>query len=346
MRSVKTNRNGLVEVLRFIASLAIAVYHFEWLCIGAPKYFNHLYIFVELFFVISGFFLVFNIEKSEKNTQEKSDGITYVVKQIKKLYPMYFLAFLIIFIIKNVNVSSMTQLIQNFWSAKWEILLLQSIIIGQGTTFNLGGAPEFISALLFSSFLLHYIVKNHRESFITFIGPAIITCGLGFIITKYGNLSQWGTFNIVVSSGVIRALVDMSVGAWFALVVYPKVSKLSNTKKTFHLGLIILSLLALVILKNHISYADLIIYIFIFAYMICLLNSIRNSNTFNSFLVFLGEMSYPIFLFHYPVLYLMEQKQLNINYLPKLLLSVLLILFCSFVFWGLERLVKYIRKAN
>ena len=39
--------------------------------------------------------------------------------------------------------------------AKWEILLFQTFSFGNKLTYNLGGAPDFISALLFASIIYY-----------------------------------------------------------------------------------------------------------------------------------------------------------------------------------------------
>lgn len=56
-------RCGMIELLRFFAAISIAIYHFEYVCVGAPVYFQHNYIWVEFYFVLSGFFLVKNATK-------------------------------------------------------------------------------------------------------------------------------------------------------------------------------------------------------------------------------------------------------------------------------------------
>ena len=57
-------RNGFVEFYRFIAAICIALFHYEWVYMGTSRYLGHLYIFVEFFFVLSGFFLAQNCNKA------------------------------------------------------------------------------------------------------------------------------------------------------------------------------------------------------------------------------------------------------------------------------------------
>lgn len=62
---MKAKRNDLIEIARFIAILFIASYHFEILWSkDVERYLEHFYIWVEFFFVLSGFFLAINALKN------------------------------------------------------------------------------------------------------------------------------------------------------------------------------------------------------------------------------------------------------------------------------------------
>ena len=152
----KSKRNGLIELWRFIACLSIAVFHYEWIYVKSPNLFIHLYIFVEFYFILSGFFLAANLYDKTDNS------IKYVFKQFKKLYPLYLVSFIIVFIIKNISVNDVSVWILNIWSSKWEILLAKSFVFDNAITYNLGGAPDFISSLLFATLILHYILYKDK----------------------------------------------------------------------------------------------------------------------------------------------------------------------------------------
>lgn len=59
-------RSWKIEALRFIATMGIAIFHFEWIYIGHPVYFQHFYLWVEFFFVLSGFFWLKIVKKRNR----------------------------------------------------------------------------------------------------------------------------------------------------------------------------------------------------------------------------------------------------------------------------------------
>ena len=81
-------RNGFVELYRFLAAAGIALYHFEYVYMGSGNFLAHFYIFVEFFFVLSGFFMAQN----SHSASEEQTAWNYVWRQVKKLYPLYLVA--------------------------------------------------------------------------------------------------------------------------------------------------------------------------------------------------------------------------------------------------------------
>ena len=322
---MKKKRNGLIELLRFIGCLSIALFHYEWIYVGKAVHLSHFYIFVELFFIVSGFFLALEATKANKS-KYSDNALKYVFKQFMRLYPLYLIAFFIIFFFVNKNTIGVSNWLINFWSAKWELLLLNTFNFGNRVVYNQGGAPYFISSLLVASGILFYIINKNTNLFKNILGPLIICGGLSYLINTYGNLSQWHTYNLFISSGLIRALADMSVGAWFYIVVLPHVLK---AKKYILYLLCILQVLAyvfLILLSKYISYSDLIIYVFIFGLTTCVCYCININSKANDFLCFLGKLSYPIFLFHYVILLLMKTYIPNCSYSLGIILYIVVLL--------------------
>ena len=336
-------RNGLIEFLRFVACLSIAVFHYEWIYIGHTIYLPHFYIFVEFFFIISGFFLALEATKGKKSIYN-GNGVKYAFNQLKKLYTLYIIAFLIIFFLNN-NISKW---IINLWNAKWEILLLNTFNFSNNLVYNQGGAPYFISSLLVASCILFYIINKNKDLFKNIIGPLIIICGLGYLINTYGNLSQWQTYNLFISSGLIRALADISVGAWFYIVVLPH---LQNIKKYYIIPfyiIFVLAFIALIVLKSYISFSDLIIYIPIFGLITCVCYSTNVNDKLNKVLCSLGSISYPVFLFHYIILFLMKKYVPHYGYLHGIIIYILILIPITYIIVLIKKKIssKIIKKEN
>lgn len=208
----KSSRNPWIELLRFAASVCIACYHYEYLCLGQSIYLTHFYIWVEFFFVLSGFFLAANAQsKKFKNSYQ------YVWHELKKLYPTYFFGYVLsVVIYVYVNHASVLRVL---WQSKTELLLLTGFGYDSGALLcNLGGPGAYVGCMLLASFFLFYLIQNHRKVFMCLIGPLAALLGYTFLIKGYGNLSQWMNNDYFVAAGLVRAMAGMSVGALFYLL--------------------------------------------------------------------------------------------------------------------------------
>lgn len=335
-------RNSFLELWRFLAAIMIASYHFEWLYIGSPVYLVHFYIWVEFFFILSGFFLAQNAIKKTKN--DEFGTIKYVAKQFVKFYPLYLTAFLTSFLIINSTAKNpLRDYPRLFWEAKWEALLCTMTGYDNLATFyNAGGAPAYISSLLICSLFLHYIIKHHKNAYVNVIGPVIIIWGLSRLINYYGNLSQWMAIDSLgINVGIIRGLADMSVGAVGGLLVqsgseyqFTEVSP-KGKKMLSILGFLslILTTIFLIIFRNMIDFGDLIFFVFVFALGIILLNLgyTGRDSLINKVFLFAGKLSYPIFLFHYCVLIWLKNYIPGLNYRKGLLITLCITLGISIV---------------
>ncbi len=330
-------RNPYIELWRFFAGMCIAVYHFEWIYIGNPVLFQHFYVWVEFFFIISGFFLALTASKAGDKTDF---AWGYVKKQFVKLFPLYLAAFVF-----SAMVSFYTQresfqgVIAELWNAKWEILLMQASGFANGSrTFNLGGAPAYVSVLLICSLPLFYLIQNHRQLFINVIGPVCVVGCYCRIINQYGNLSQWFAFDGFFDVGLLRGAAGMSLGALAALAGVPYLKKAGAVIRGA-LGMFIIPavvILLLVVFRNHLNFNDMLFVVLIFAFWIPDLHTIEFDlkDSISNLMLFLGKMSYPIFLFHYGVLLMLKHfgPVYRYRYSICIYLAVIIMIGCGGVF--------------
>lgn len=173
-------RNPIIEFWRFVACVAIAAFHFEWVYIGHPVYLVHFYIWVEFFFILSGFFVASNTIDSNK----EFTTLGFLKREFKKVYPMYLVAFVFSFCITNlVNDIKVKEWILLLWQSKWELLPLQMTgFVTSGVSYNV--ASGYVSALLISTFIIHFLLKNNFKIFINIIAPSFIICGYARLIVS------------------------------------------------------------------------------------------------------------------------------------------------------------------
>lgn len=343
--SPKQPRNGLIELLRFLAGIAIAVYHFEWVYMGAPVYFVHYYIWVEFFFVLSGFFLTANVvKKADAPSDEAYEALRYGKNEFRKLYPLYLLAFLVSFVVGG-GVSTPANTLFNLWNAKWEILMCGMFGFGNtGRVYNGGGAPAYIPSLLCASMVLYYLLKHKKTFYMSIGAPAFIFLGYGRIISQYGSLSQWTAYDGWLCAGIIRALAGMSVGTLSYLLVVEWL-KGSRTRLAAALAVSLFAVYSLTAFRNYIEYTGLLLHVLAFALLIAAAYHVFGQNSAilsktNGFLNFLGRLSYPVFLFHYSILILLKAHLPGRSYQKAIIFFLLITLLTAFVIAVAEQFLR------
>ena len=207
---ITKGRDWRIELLRFMATLGIAIFHFEWIYLGHPVFFRHFYLFVEFFFVLSGFFLAKNAKKNK--SEDDYASLKYAYGQAKKLWPPYFIAFLFSFFVYClVNNVRGTNILWVLWQSKWETIYFQ--LSGFDPTAPvINGVTAYIPALLFGSLIIHYMYTKHYRltvNVLSIVSPVFI---YSHIVITYGNLSQWMVYENWYTVGIIRGIAGILIG--------------------------------------------------------------------------------------------------------------------------------------
>lgn len=343
MTDRKTKRDGKIELVRFLAAVFIAAYHFEWVYIGHPIFLLHFYIWVEFFFLVSGFFLYFCKDREQEGTIDQLSSFRYVFSQFKKVYPLYLTGFVFTFVVTNITAHlPLRQWGGALWGAKWEVML--GVMYGFGAAvYNKGGAPEQISALLFCSLIIHYLITRHKTAFINVIAPLAVVVGFGRIINTYGNMSQWMAFDGYINAGLLRGFTDMCTGALCAAVLLPLLRKMKESWLVAA-GMIMpgVFIVLLVMGRDYIDSEDLILYIFLFGLLVTALYAWerRVPEKIDKILRYLGRLSYPLFLFHYGMLIILRTYAPNMRYRYGVTMFLFMTLLAAAAALLLQKAVK------
>ncbi len=160
------------------------------------------YICVEMFFIISGFFLYKNFVNKEKSALE------YTTSRIKKFYTIYIIGLVMMFIISEFNFEKIPQFIV-------EATMLQGTGIVSSWGGNINGPCWYFSVMIISGYFIYSLLKYNKDRFIKFEAPIIIM--LTYTMMN-GRLEDWDKI-LFFYIPLWRGLAAMCIGTIIAYFV-------------------------------------------------------------------------------------------------------------------------------
>ena len=299
--SIKSNYIQQLDVFRALAALSVCAVHFNY-----NSFFHNYFaegLFVQLFFTLSGFVITLNyLEEINLLNNFK----VFFIKRFKRLYPLHFF-FLIIFLI--------IEILKYFLLIKYEIQ-------ANNTPFETNNLKNFILNLFFIQHFAQEYNFNSPSWSISVEIMLYITFGLIVLIKKkyffyfsffyvilfliFFNDFYGATLSI---NAYFSGLYSFFIGCLFSLLfIKKKVKFKSNFFDTFYYIFIIIFL-------SEIFYFQLIeqkyFYSILFAivfYLSCFLNKnfVLFKMFFNKYFIYLGKISYSIYLSHLFVFFILN----------------------------------------
>ena len=318
---------------RFLAAISIVIYHYGLQI--APfnnKTINYLFsqanIGVSFFFILSGFVMV--VAYSNKL---KIEVINYFKNRIARIYPVYILAIilLIVYVIissKHLNINDITI----------NLLFIQTWIPGKALTFNYPAwslSVEIFFYVIFP-FLFNYFYSKY--TFKQLLIPFIFIWLMSQLLLHMGIHSGFYKGFPSKSHDLIYYFPLMHFNQFLmgnlAGIYYVTYLKNKQSKNT--LPLLLLSIILIIFLKFNYWFILHNGFLIIFFIPLILLISINNgiiSNVLkNRFFVFLGEISYGIYILQVPVFlsieYYYKKFQLGNNF-SRFYFSLVVLLFLA-----------------
>jgi peptidoglycan/LPS O-acetylase OafA/YrhL len=309
-----------LESLRGIASMMIVILHAS-LFTPYLKNFNFIqnsYLFVDFFFVLSGFVISY---KYLYNLKNKNDFIKFIKKRFLRLYPLHFFLLIIyLFFDYFQNYLGYQSEINfnNLYSFFANLTLTHALIPDFGRSFNSVSwsiSVEFYTYILFA--LIIIFISSIR--LITFISIALIFLSNFFLLDT--------GFNFNFSHNQILRCIN---GFFQGVLIYTFYKKINFSNKYF-LYLILFFLLLILSIESLSNLLQISFVIFVSAAIFILLkeqNKIVIALLEHKYLTFLGKISYSTYMSHYifavGIKYLLLMINFNIN--DKLIYQFILLL--------------------
>ena len=301
-----------LDVYRALAALSVCAVHFTYDTVFT-KYFAQG-LFVQLFFTLSGFVICLNyLEKIQKISVLK----LFLIKRFKRLYPLhlfFLLTFVIIEFLKyfvflefGLEANNKAFETNNFKNFFLNLFFLQHF--AENFSFNTPSWSISVEIMLYISFGILTLINRKLIFLICFLYVIIF---LVFFSDFYGAELSLTAF--------YSGFFSFSIGCLFCLVFKKKnfyfQKKLPNIIYFFFIFIFLIEIFYFRKLSNY-SFLYSIIFGLIF-YFSCFLNSnfILYKVFFNKFFIYLGKISYSIYLSHLLIFYLLNNTLRFILKLP------------------------------
>ena len=219
-----TKRNNSIEFFRFLFCCAICLHHFRGY--GDGTVFISGYLGVDVFFVISGFFLMNHFMKQREESLESPEyaALGYLKDRLIRLAPHHvfswiIMAILVIFVMKTERAADV------LLYGCWEFFLLKAT--GLGNNISINGVVWYLSALIICSYLIYWVLcfernrrKNDGQTYATVIAPILFFVVMGYLWSTRDHLNYWTQSAPILTGGFLRGISEMGLGCTVYVAVH------------------------------------------------------------------------------------------------------------------------------
>lgn len=350
-------RNSFIELCRFLACYCIFSYH-------ARGMFTSGWIFVEFFFILSGFFTVKHIEQNKEIIGlKKGYPFYYTLNKIKKIIPYSFVAMLISFVIECMRYQlDFDEIVKFIFALIPNILLIpctgavnRCITISENFSINYMLNPTlwYISALFVVLPIFIYIVIRLNDLIKTYVLTIVPFFLYGYLLINNGSINGWYDAGNSFFGLDMRALAGLMLGgaAYYAARYFAKIkfTVIGKCILSFIEVLVWVSLAYVAILEDF-QYTAYVVIAITTGIVISFSGNSLSGKLKNSFVDYLGSLSLPIYCLHSTVInlfnYLYDGEFIMTDELRMTIFLVTLILavIFKFLFRYLTNIFKVIKK--
>ncbi|MDO4544722.1 MAG: acyltransferase [Bacillota bacterium] len=300
-----------VELMRFIAAIAVMIFHFFTVYINSDGLVVFAYVFVDFFFVLSGFFMMKHLTEKK----EPLNPAAFLLHKVRSFYPIFITAFALQFLlfVEMNRLFSFREALGALRHFKWEALLLQTTHFIPDPQFNtdyLLGQAWYLSAMMLALVFAYPLAKYMRKWFLALICPLAILLIYSYAMEALGTMNIGNEYFGVISSAVLRGFAGTCVGSLcYAGYGYLKDHHVKGRKVASAIEILCyLGVLVLIFLPGGISDADSLFFVLVFGLIIIFsfLDETPVSHFLNTHgtgvLSWLGSISLYLYLLHWSVM--------------------------------------------
>lgn len=350
-------RNYQIDILKILCAVLVLISHVP-LGNSDSRYFTSErvsafgWMSVQIFFAISGFFMVKGTLKNIPSNNVGEFSFNYVTNKFKKIAPQYIIATLIIVLMYigiyyiDANVTYDKKGIHPF------DLVIRTIpelfgVAQSGINIRYNEPVWYISAMLIAMLPLVYLFIKKKDFFIYVFSPLVALLGNGFVYNQ-GELvmtMHWEWYGFIVG-GIVRAVSSLCVGV-VAYILYEKLCLMGEhcrTKILITLAEVLISLVFFCAwLINPVSNDTLFSILLLLPVLLAIIFSgksyISHLFQFNCFR-FAQALSLAIYLNHYAAILVVAALYKGKSYFFSMILAVSLTAVFAVVNFLVVRIYK------
>lgn len=304
-----------IELWRFLFCLAVLGFHVR--AVFELPVFTAGYLGVEFFLVLSGYGIgVFY----RKNMKEKGLGERfyqlgiYIGKRLKQLYPLYFLAIVVMLIIRVLREGwGIRDVVSYLKSGYAEFILMQCGPLGGEVLIS---ADWYVAAVFWAGVIVLLVLTFTGKAGGLFLCPL---AGIGIYAYYYKLICK---IDVIFSyHAVLRAVAGVCCGVFLCFVLDSMeksgmTDRLRVQKKLCAAGHVFADILLAAVIcytfSGHRGWKDFaVIGIYNAALFLLLLTGVRFGEKTERVFKALGKTTYPVYILHMPVLKLAEWLMVN-----------------------------------
>lgn len=299
--AITKNHFTILDGLRGVAAIAVVIFHF--MEIAVPDYNDsfiaHAYLAVDFFFCLSGFVIAYAYDQK----LVKIGVVNFLKLRLIRLHPLVIIGSvigLLAFIFdpfSNLYLKYTGNLLAMFIAS---CLMIPYPVVPERyfNLFHLNPPSwslfwEYIANICYALFLVK--ISNKILWALTAIGAV----GLIYEAHQSGNLGVgWGGDNI--SGGGVRVFYSFLAG----ILVYRSKWIIASKMNFLSIGILLLAVFLIPFSKEYNPFVEPIVVILYFPFLVALGAGARSNRALNRLCNFSGEISYPLYMVHYPFIWL------------------------------------------
>lgn len=288
---IKTNKNLSIEAFRFIIICFICIWHFDGHC----GILQRGYLGVDFFFILSGMLLYKSSIK-----ENALNSVDYTLKKFFRFFPEYVFCMLFLYICQLFT-GSLTLSVETIERFISEMLMLQNVGLWMD---GRNWALWYICVLIVGGGLIYSFLKYDKRLSLHVIMPLLVILGFSFLF-KFNKENHIESFaqSALISLPLLRGLCDMSLGVLCMAVFIKKKESMTRFLYLWSVASIIsliLFLRQIFVNENDDSYC--LIFLPILLMSLFLEGTILNKLFRSKIWIFLGSISFEMYLVHVPIL--------------------------------------------